>query len=421
MPVAEGFDVSAPDGVPDSAEKETLDAEDASPSVGLFRRLFSSRKSSAGSQGPEAVFDTLEPLPDEQARVMLTAADEAERRLLAKVDDQGAWTEFGGSLVGLAAGLRVWHRPSDVRSGGSAAKTSFMVNRPPREVAEVIERLNDAGSLDFGFKTRWSRTVGGEGNTTVRYLTLSKWMTSRDFHCVTRCGFVKPAPPPRPEDLPGIYTITHATDVRSGVFLGSKHVADIQPGAVVCVKEVVTDDVAHRVRARIMEPAGWISLMDTESGNRWVQKVARTKSFSGADERETSEPEELRRYVFASTSLGLELLASAGLPCPGDAQCGSVYISGALAAGTGDGSCRVEVMLDVDPSVTQLSTWVVDRDVRLQMLNGAVKLHRALTGVTESDGYPPVDEVAPAPPKMRLSETWGSPDSADKRKPDVAA
>lgn len=77
------------------------------------------------------------------------------------------------------------------------------------------------------------------------------------------------------EDRPGIYVIVHdRSAVTPTVALGSDAdvVAKLAAGAIVEVLEVVHNDKEQRVRARLKKPAGWISLLNTESGKRWAKR-----------------------------------------------------------------------------------------------------------------------------------------------------
>jgi len=70
---------------------------------------------------------------------------------------------------------------------------------------------------------------------------------------------------------PGRYVITHDARVEDGPTLGSRKVAVLNAGAAVEVLEVVTMPKIRRVRARIENPKGWISLVNMDSGYRWAE------------------------------------------------------------------------------------------------------------------------------------------------------
>jgi len=75
-------------------------------------------------------------------------------------------------------------------------------------------------------------------------------------------------------DVPGMYTITHdRTKVAPSEELSTTWVAELAKGASVRVVEVVRREKDKRVRARLDSPAGWISLLNTESGYRWAERV----------------------------------------------------------------------------------------------------------------------------------------------------
>ncbi|CAE7345819.1 unnamed protein product [Symbiodinium natans] len=77
------------------------------------------------------------------------------------------------------------------------------------------------------------------------------------------------------EDLPGYYLIVHNNAaVRSSSSLDSPVVAQLAAGEVVHVLEVLPMPHVDRVRAKIDNPSGWISLLETKDGYRWAIKQA---------------------------------------------------------------------------------------------------------------------------------------------------
>merc|ERR1712203_851288 len=63
----------------------------------------------------------------------------------------------------------------------------------------------------------------------------------------------------------GSYTILlGGTSVTSGPCRDSDRVAELSEGALVSVVEIKEISEEHRVRGRIVEPAGWISLRSTD-------------------------------------------------------------------------------------------------------------------------------------------------------------
>lgn len=74
------------------------------------------------------------------------------------------------------------------------------------------------------------------------------------------------------EDRPGIYEILHDNAaVRSASATTSPVVARLREGEMVKVVEVETVESEARVRGRLEEPLGWISLMDLQNGYRWAR------------------------------------------------------------------------------------------------------------------------------------------------------
>eukprot|EP00929_Paragymnodinium_shiwhaense_P089056 TRINITY_DN49315_c0_g1_i1.p1 TRINITY_DN49315_c0_g1~~TRINITY_DN49315_c0_g1_i1.p1 ORF type:complete len:1277 (-),score=256.19 TRINITY_DN49315_c0_g1_i1:85-3915(-) len=100
-------------------------------------------------------------------------------------------------------------------------------------------------------------------------------------------------------DSPATYVTWHSTVVRATAELSSPEVDTLTSGTEVVVVEVVTLVDGKRVRGRIENPAGWISLLDIETGNRVAAKVSRG-GRTGSDtkpekESSTGESEALSR------------------------------------------------------------------------------------------------------------------------------
>merc|ERR1712070_74821 len=96
------------------------------------------------------------------------------------------------------------------------------------------------------------------------------------------------------------------------------------------------------------------------NGGRWVE-LGQSAGRKGGDEAQ---------YVWASMSVAPELCVGMGLPQHREdaRRQGYVHAYGALLTGIAGGKCRVDFMADVDPSARVSPQWMVDRDVRLQML-----------------------------------------------------
>jgi hypothetical protein len=78
-------------------------------------------------------------------------------------------------------------------------------------------------------------------------------------------------------DEPGIYVITHDnTLVGTTSSLDSDDIDKLSVGTEVEVVELVTMHEEHRLRAKIKDPEGWISLLNTETGRRWAAQKADT-------------------------------------------------------------------------------------------------------------------------------------------------
>lgn len=75
-------------------------------------------------------------------------------------------------------------------------------------------------------------------------------------------------------DGPGTYVIVEdGTVVTEGSSIESTEVAELAHGTQVEVVEVHILDDEERIRARIISPEGWISVLDTDDGFRWAWMV----------------------------------------------------------------------------------------------------------------------------------------------------
>lgn len=308
------------------------------------------------------------PMPEAEAGMLCAAGEEAQRRLLAKLADESSWSRVLCTLS------TVWQRPSDVRSGGLAFATAFTLNRPASNVFKAVQSLDISGALHPGCNVRWSRSVGTDNHTVVRHIVLGR--PSGDFFCICRGGAV--AQPEAMGDKPGWYRVDTLAHLKAGVFLGSTHLSDLAPGRIVRIEEVVDDDVARRVRARVADPPGWISLLDLDSGARWAERLQPSEvAAAGANNttEQVAPTSDDEQFVVASMSLGPKVMSQAGVvQRQGEAQESSIYTCGVSIRGS-SGACRVQVMADMRPAG---SAWAADRDVRGQVLSMADTIWREL-------------------------------------------
>lgn len=84
---------------------------------------------------------------------------------------------------------------------------------------------------------------------------------------------VSSSAPTTREDGPGFYRITKNASVTTDVSRNSILILWLETGWLVRVLEVVRCEDEFRVRARLAEPEGWISLEDMETGSRWAEFV----------------------------------------------------------------------------------------------------------------------------------------------------
>jgi len=75
------------------------------------------------------------------------------------------------------------------------------------------------------------------------------------------------------EDAPGLYQLLHFAHVKETKSRESRDVARVEVDDVVQVVEIVMVEEEDRLRGRIAEPAGWISLVNTCTGDRWASPL----------------------------------------------------------------------------------------------------------------------------------------------------
>lgn len=83
------------------------------------------------------------------------------------------------------------------------------------------------------------------------------------------------APMPLEPDAPGRYRIVgQEAFVSLTIRLGGTLISRLQQGEEVMVVDVLCSSEDHRIRGRLQNPAGWISLLNTQTGYRWAERVA---------------------------------------------------------------------------------------------------------------------------------------------------
>eukprot|EP00929_Paragymnodinium_shiwhaense_P028004 TRINITY_DN16310_c0_g1_i1.p1 TRINITY_DN16310_c0_g1~~TRINITY_DN16310_c0_g1_i1.p1 ORF type:complete len:630 (-),score=85.72 TRINITY_DN16310_c0_g1_i1:590-2479(-) len=84
-----------------------------------------------------------------------------------------------------------------------------------------------------------------------------------------------------PEDAPMPYRIlANRTVISAGKELGPPpFLAELRAGAVVDVEELSLSEADKRLRARIAEPAGWLSVLNTETGFRFAGRLDYMEDF----------------------------------------------------------------------------------------------------------------------------------------------
>jgi len=114
-------------------------------------------------------------------------------------------------------------------------------------------------------------------------------------------------------DSPGHYVVVVNAKVSSAPCLKSEKIACVPKGTGVQVLEIVELQEERRIRAHIRQPAGWISLLDTECGHRWATKTdAAIESIDSASYQVALQGGSDAKKEFVM--LFLELVASGKVP-----------------------------------------------------------------------------------------------------------
>ncbi|CAE8634557.1 unnamed protein product, partial [Polarella glacialis] len=98
------------------------------------------------------------------------------------------------------------------------------------------------------------------------------------------------------DDEPGNYVLTRTAFVSPDLDNLSPDddelVGELDEGTTITILEVVRLVDAQRVRARLEDPAGWITLMNIETGKRWADKLELKSEESQQDSELALQPEE---------------------------------------------------------------------------------------------------------------------------------
>mmetsp|Transcript_139091 Transcript_139091/g.444239 ORF Transcript_139091/g.444239 Transcript_139091/m.444239 type:complete len:268 (-) Transcript_139091:529-1332(-) len=130
----------------------------------------------------------------------------------------------------------------------------------------------------------------------------------------------KPRPSSALQDFLGLYIMQEQAGVTSDAPAGSAMIGRVEKGMRVRALEVVHCPGEQRVRARIAEPAGWISLLDTSDGYRWAVRAdgaaGHTSSRSLAQQLDVAQIVAGIRGAAAATAAAAKRAAPWGLQPP---------------------------------------------------------------------------------------------------------
>lgn len=124
---------------------------------------------------------------------------------------------------------------------------------------------------------------------------------------------------PLSDDHTGMYIVIESTTASSTCDLGGPTVANLVPGTVVTVVEVVRSTDCKIMRARIENPVGWLTVLDLQDGKRaHAQRIIGTQMWLPKAGQESDMQREIARLKTELKALReSQLLPSAQPPPPG--------------------------------------------------------------------------------------------------------
>merc|ERR1711988_611424 len=178
-------------------------------------------------------------------------------RLRARIADPPGWI----SLESLDTGYR-WVEREDDRPGTYTILHYTMMSKG--------ESLKSDGTIELQTGAQVAvaevKLISAERLIRARIADPPGWISLENLDTGYRWAA-------RVEDRPGTYTILHYTVITKGESRQSDSFVELQTGAQVTVVEVKLMSAERRLRARIADPPGWISLENLDTGYRWAKRV----------------------------------------------------------------------------------------------------------------------------------------------------
>mmetsp|Transcript_111889 Transcript_111889/g.316143 ORF Transcript_111889/g.316143 Transcript_111889/m.316143 type:complete len:857 (-) Transcript_111889:134-2704(-) len=147
----------------------------------------------------------------------------------------------------------------------------------------------------------------------------------------SRCSSSASTGTPEGEFTPGAYRIVNRVAVHRGIGLTENKFAQLHVGESIDVTEVIHLEEEQRIRARLKEPDGWISLVDTSDGFQWAIRdldpfdvgawAACPEVYGHAHSRPARQAFEPSQTVWHGDAVaphgwGVEMVSHAGLKTP---------------------------------------------------------------------------------------------------------
>lgn len=134
---------------------------------------------------------------------------------------------------------------------------ALMLNKPAHAVARELKREREEAA-------EWRRRAGGGGGGAAADTTSAIAQQYRRRRVDILAALAAAV-------ATGPYVVVGKATVRADVGGAGDVVAELAPGAEVRVAETQRNAAGTRMRGRIDAPAGWISLLNLETGRRWAE------------------------------------------------------------------------------------------------------------------------------------------------------
>lgn len=200
----------------------------------------------------------------------------------------------------------------------------------------------------------------------------------------------------RQADGPGMYIVTRKVGLSASMVDNcSKFHAELKPGHKLEVLEILHMEPEGRIRARIRSPAGWISLVNLETGHRWAEREGCVALLQA--QRETA-PAGCKGIGATAPFMGCRSKEAVGRSLAGT-QPGNPWPASMAGSPVAHGEQTAEAAADVDTQVSHsLDTFFNDaRWLAVQQVADSHELSPTLPAPSQGCRYFRVQVPRPYP------------------------